>query len=192
MRQTQFVLEALARSGVLLKQDKALPNVVSLVLGESLNTSWWSHPKASVVFSVLSELADHEDVLFTKLVAKKDTLVHRALWPALPAVGKANSEWQLDGLTSAAKELLARVTDEKEVQAAGSAAKELQLRLLVTAREVHTASGRHEMVLESWERWCKRTKTRALASPRVARQRLEEALTALGGTRKQLPWGASA
>lgn len=189
MRQTESVLKALARSGLLLKQDKTLPNVVGIILGESLNTSWWSHPKADVIFSVLSELAEHEDVLFTKLVAKKDTLVERSLWPSLAAIGKANDEWQQAGLTSTAASLLARAAGENEVRAAGPAAKELQVRLLATARQVHTSAGRHEMVLESWDRWCKRTKTRALGSPIAAQQCLEEALAKLGGSRKQLPWG---
>jgi hypothetical protein len=189
MRQTESVLKVLARSGLLLKQDKTLPSVVGLIVGESLSTSWWSHSKADVVFSVLSELVEHEEVLFTKLVARKDTLVDRSLWPSVAAVGRANDEWQQRGLTGPAKALLARLARESEVQAAGPPAKELQLRLLATAREVHTASGRHEMVLESWDRWCKRTKTRALASSIKAQQRLEEALAKLGGSRKQLPWG---
>jgi hypothetical protein len=188
MRQTESILKVLVHDGLLLKQDKFLPNVVELVAGEALTTSWWSHPKAHLIFKILSELAEHEDILFCKLVAKKDTLVHRALWQSLATVGSAKDAWQLRGLTRAAKELLARVDNEKDVRVAGPAAKELQLRLLVTAREVHTASGKHEMVLESWERWCTRTKTRALKSSEAAQQNIEQALTKLGGTRKALPW----
>lgn len=78
------VLTTLAHSGLLLKQDKTLPNVVGLVVGESLSTSWWSPPKADVGFAVLSELSEHSDVLFTKLVAKKDTLLHRSCGPPSP------------------------------------------------------------------------------------------------------------
>jgi hypothetical protein len=191
MRQTEAVLKSLADAGLLLKQDKTLPNVVSLVVGESLSTSWWGHPKADLVFAVLSEISEHEDVLFTKLVAKKDTLVHRSLWPALAAVGQADDVWQTTGLGSAAQDLLTRLGSENELQATGPAVKDLEFRLLAAAREVHTASGRHEMVLESWDHFCKRTKTRALSSSALSQQQLEEAVAKLGGSRKQLPWGRS-
>ena len=88
MRPAGRVLAALGDQGLLLKQDKLVPSVVGILTGESLRTSWWSHPKARLIFSVLSELADHPDVLFTKLLWQKDTLVHRSLWPALLAVGR--------------------------------------------------------------------------------------------------------
>ncbi len=59
------VLAALKRGGLLLKQDKRLPSVVGVLTGESLSTSWWSHPDAHRIFAVLEKLADHPDVLFT-------------------------------------------------------------------------------------------------------------------------------
>src|SRR2546423_8801307 len=80
------VLAALSQHGLLLKQDKELPNVVTILTGEKLSTSWWSHPKGKLIFRVLSELADHPDVIVTKLLAGTDTLVHRRLWPALVAL----------------------------------------------------------------------------------------------------------
>ena len=61
------VLTALAGHGLLLKQDKQLPSVVGIVTGESLSMSWWSHPNADVIFSVLSDLAEHPDVACAKL-----------------------------------------------------------------------------------------------------------------------------
>jgi hypothetical protein len=79
---SERVLDALVRHGLLLKQDKAVPSVVGIITRESLRTSWWSHPQAHLIFSVLSELADHPDVLNTKLLYRKDTLIHRALWPS--------------------------------------------------------------------------------------------------------------
>lgn len=108
MQPVSRVLAALVEKGLLLKQDKTLPSVVGILTGESLRTSWWSHPKARLIFSVLSELADHPDVLFTKLLHRKDTLVHRSLWPAVLAVGRGRERWQLQGLSSEAGRLLAR------------------------------------------------------------------------------------
>jgi hypothetical protein len=89
MNPSDVILAALAENRLLLKQDKGAPNVVGILTGESLRTSWWSHPKAHLIFSVLSELAEHPDVLFAKLLYRKDTLVHRSLWPAVLAVGRA-------------------------------------------------------------------------------------------------------
>jgi hypothetical protein len=183
------VLARLAETHLLLQQDKKLPSVVGLLTGESLRTSWWTHPKAQLIFSVLSSLSEHPDVLFTKLIGGKQTLVHRALWPALAALGRAREPWQTRGLSPAAKRLLAAVDREREpVAAAGAAGKELQMRLLVTAREVHTASGRHELMLESWTRWSRRVACRADRSLPRARRTLEDATAKLGAPLDALPW----
>jgi hypothetical protein len=185
----EAVFAALTRHGLLLKQDKVLPNVVGILTGESLRTSWWVHPKSHLIFSVLSELGDHPMVLFTKILYHKDTLVHASLWPALLAVACARDSWQLHGLSAGAVDLLRRIDcDESPVRAAGSAAKELEMRLLCAAREVHTVSGRHEMVLESWRTWSTRVHCRAFASSAGARKLLEEAVENLGASLRALPW----
>src|SRR5260370_12863828 len=130
MRPADSVLAALTANGLLLTQDKALPNVVGILTGESLRTSWWGHPKAHLIFSVLSELADHPDVLFTKLLYRKDTLVHRSLWPAVLAVGSARDKWQLQGRSVDAKRLLARATrGGRPFPGGGAPLKELGMRL---------------------------------------------------------------
>ena len=191
MRPVSRVLTALAGNGLLLKQDKALPNVVGILTGESLRTSWWSHPKAHLIFAVLSELADHPDVLFTKLLHHKDTLVHRSLWPAVLAVGTARDQWQLQGLSGEAKRLLERLgRGGGPVRADGAPVKELERRLLVTTREIHTASGRHEMAFESWHAWSRRVGCSASQSVPRARKALEEAAATLGAPLKALPWPA--
>src|SRR4026207_520027 len=99
MLAAQPILAALAHHGLLLKQDKALPSVVGLLTADSLRTSWWSHSKANLIFAVLAHLSDHPDVLVTKLLYRKDTLVHRSLWPALLAVATTRAPWPLDGLS---------------------------------------------------------------------------------------------
>ena len=191
MRPVSRVLTALAGKGLLLKQDKALPNVVGILTGESLRTSWWSHPKAHLIFAVLSELADHPDVLFTKLLHHKDTLVHRSLWPAVLAVGTARDQWQLQGLSGEAKRLLERLgRGGGPVRAVGAPVKELETRVLVTTQEIHTASGRHEMALESWHAWSRRVGCSASQSVPRARKALEEAAATLGAPLKALPWPA--
>ncbi|MEX1243241.1 MAG: hypothetical protein WEB59_03215 [Thermoanaerobaculia bacterium] len=193
MRPADPVLAVLAANGLLLSQDKALPNVVCILTGESLRTSWWSHPKAHLIFSVLSELAEHPDVLFTKLLYRKDTLVHRSLWPAVLAVGSAREQWQVQGLSRDAKRLLERLDrGDGSVRAAGAPVKELEARLLATTQEIHTESGRHEKALESWDAWSGRVGCSAIQSVPRARKTLEEASLTLGAPLEALPWPAMA
>jgi hypothetical protein len=189
MRPVSRVLAALGDKGLLLKQDKTLPNVVGILTGESLRTSWWSHPKAHLIFSVLSELTDHPDVLFTKLLYRKDTLVHRSLWPEALAVGSAREQWQVQGLSVDAKRLFERVARGGEpVRAVGAAVKELERCLLVTTQEVHTELGRHEMALESWRAWSRRVGCTAIHSVPRSRKTLEDAVVRLGAPLTSLPW----
>jgi hypothetical protein len=113
--------------------------VVGILTGESLRTSWWSHPKSHLIISVLSELSDHPDVLFTKLLYRKSTLVHRSLWPAVLAMGSGREPWQLRGLSDDARRLLDRLDGgDGSVRGAGAAVKELEVRLLAMSREIHT------------------------------------------------------
>jgi hypothetical protein len=189
MRPVTRVLVALGDKGLLLTQDKALPSVVSILTGESLRTSWWSHPKAQLIFSVLSELADHPDVLFTKLLYRKDTLVHRSLWPAVLTVGNARDQWQVQGLSVDAKRLLKRLDKGgKPIRGVGAPVKELEGRLLVTTQEIHTESGRHEMALETWQAWSRRVSCTPMDSDAHARKVLEDAAVRLGAPLKSLPW----
>jgi hypothetical protein len=183
------VYAALSHYGLLLKQDKLVPSVVGIVTGESLRASWWSHPKSHLIFSILSALSDHPQVTLTKLLAGKDTLVHSDLWPALLSVGGARDEWQLRGLSAAAADLLERVERAMSpVRATGAACKELQVRLLAPAHEIHTADGHHETVVERWSAWSARMGCTALASGDEARRLLEQAATKLGAPLKWLPW----
>ena len=54
-RHSEFsaVLRLLREHGLLLQQDKTLPNVVGLVAGEMLSRSWWDHPRAHIIFRCL-------------------------------------------------------------------------------------------------------------------------------------------
>ena len=182
-------LAALARHGLLLTQDASFPNVVELVAGETVRGSWWSHPRGREIFAALTELADHEDVLHTKLLFGKDTFVHRSLWPALLAVGASKEPWQLKGLSSRSKQMLDTVERRRTpVRATGPTTKPLLLRLLVSGREVHTESGAHAMEIESWRAWSKRSGCRAAASAAAGRRTLEEKVEKLGGPLDALPW----
>jgi len=114
------------------------------------------------------------------LIGGKVTFVHPRLLLALAAVGAARDRWQTHGLSPAARKLLAQVDRQGSVRASGPAAKELQLRLLVNAREEHTESGRHATQLEPWPP--------SKLSAEEGRNRLEKAATAMGAELHDLPW----
>jgi hypothetical protein len=191
VKPTQLVLDVLSTSGLLYKQDRLLPNVVTLVTGEKLRTSWWSHPNGRLIFAVLSELDDHSDVLFVKLLSRKDTLVHRHLWPALLAVAKAEEPWQSRHLSSAARKLMATLKESKSaIRASGPTVKEIELRLLAHAEQVHTESGRHEIMLEPWSVWQRRMRVRPMRSATLGRKQIEAAAASIGAPLSALPWWA--
>jgi hypothetical protein len=169
-----------------MKQHKGVPSVVSLVTGEDLSHSWWSHPNSQLLFRVMNELADHPDVLVCKLLFRKDTFVHRALFPALLAALQADAGRPIG---VAARRLLERVEAGNElVAASGSAAKELVVNLKVHAVEVHTASGKHELKLESWPHWAARAGVLPLPSSAAALLALQQAALALGAGAASLPF----
>jgi hypothetical protein len=186
---TCAVVDDLVHHGLLLKQDKRLPSVITLLAGRPLSASWWSHPQSQLMFRVLNELADHPDVLVTKLLLGKDTFVHRSLWPAFIAVATAQEPWQLQRLTPAARSLLTRTQRSlRPVRSSGAAVRELVRRLLVHAEELHTEGGRHEIVLSSWPSWSARAGVIASGSAEDGRAALERASASIGAPPSALPW----
>jgi hypothetical protein len=184
-------LRELTSRGLLLLQDPALPNLVSMLLGETIRGSWWGHPAAKLIFQVANELDDLPDVMTTKLVSKKVTFVHRTLFPALVAIGKSKEGWQLEGLGASGKRLLSEVESDGPVQTSGRDAKTLEERLLVYSAQVHTKSGEHALELSSWASYQKRNKLGRLPSLITAKKSLETAAALLSkGTkaRATLPW----
>jgi hypothetical protein len=184
-------------------QDVRSPSVATIVAGAPVRGSWWAHPKGKAIWRVLASLAAAE-MLFVKLVRGKVTLLHRRLWPALYSIATSMDAWQMAGLSPAARALFARVqragalrTDD--VRTAGSArelsraATELEARLLVHGREVHTDAGTHARDLKTWRRWAGEAGVdlRTLPSAAHAWAILERAAAAAVGrttARGLLPW----
>ena len=70
--------------GVLLESARGpVPNVAELVAGEPIRGSWWAHGSSHAIFDALNELAGSPDVVRTRLIGGKVTVIHRRLWPAL-------------------------------------------------------------------------------------------------------------
>jgi len=130
-------------------------------------------------------LADHPEVLVNRLVSRKVTFVHRRLWPAILAIGRAREPWQTRGLSRMARAILARLTRSGTLRTdriagparrVSEAARELEERLLVHTEWIHTERGAHARVLESWDHWARRNK---LGATRRATLRTAAALATL-------------
>ena len=192
--QSAHVFAKLEEHGLLLRIDANLPNVCALVAGERVRGSWWSHPSGRAIFAVDSELADHPDVLMTKLISGKVTYVHRALWSQVIAVGRSREPWQMKDLSTDGRRLLAQV-DRKPVEPdrrASKAASELETRLLVYSEQFHSESGAHGRRLESWDHWSNRIGNVGEQITAVSGGRLlEEVVASLNRKFKgsgRLPW----
>jgi len=114
--------------------------VAGLVAGGPVRGSWWGHPKGRQIFRVTGWLADHPEVLVNRLVSRKVTFVHRSLWPAILAIGRAREAWQTRALSRMARAILARLTRSGTLRTdriagparrASRAARDLEERLLV-------------------------------------------------------------
>jgi len=164
------VLDALTRCGLLLESDPTFPSVVGVLVGKPVRGSWWGHPAAHLIHAVTEQLVDHGDVLVAKLVSGKVTYIHRQLWPAVLAVATSREPWQLTALAPAAEALLACLEKEGQVRtdrlppaaaasipAPADAARGLEAKLLIHARQFHSETGAHAKRLMTWERWCAHT-----------------------------------
>jgi len=194
------VLADLRARGVLLESDAKFPSVAGIVTGAPQRGSWWKHPRAHEIFEVSRALADHRDVVVTKLIANKVSYVHRKLWPALVAIGTSRGAWQRECLSEAAADLLryanrrgtVRSDDYASTLSAGARigdlVRELERRLLVVTEEIHTERGAHAKVLWSWGRW--RRREGVVADPAGAREAKKrfEGLHEGFGRPGVLPW----
>ena len=200
-KQFDKVFLQLHQFGFLLLTDASLPSVSRLVADAPVRGSWWSHESGQQIFAVSEMLEDHPDVLILKLVSEKVTFVHRDLWGHIYSIGVAREDWQLRNLTPAAKQLLEALDTESCLQTnklkdfapkPGDAVRELERRLLLHANQIHTESGAHAKVIETWDTWAKRAafKTRA-KSPAAAKRFLEKRLADINAKfscKGRLPW----
>jgi hypothetical protein len=192
----------LKKLGLLLLSGSAFPSVVNLIARSDVKGSWWSHPDAHAIFAVSELLEAHPDVLIMKLLEGKVTFIHRELWSQIYSIGVAREDWQMKDLSAPAKALLTNVENEKSLDTnklapvrgmkPGDLARELELRLLVHANQVHTESGAHAKRLETWDSWADRVGLKDRRShPQHAKQLMEKRVKALNdkfGADARLPW----
>ena len=77
-------LEWVREQGIVLQSARGpVPNLAEYIAGEPIRGSWWGHASGHEIFAVLSRVLNSPDVIATRLVNGKVTLIHRRLWPAL-------------------------------------------------------------------------------------------------------------
>ena len=73
--------------GIVLQSARGpVPNLAEYVAGQPIRGSWWGHEAGHEIFAVLGQVLASDEVVATRLVKGKVTLVHRRLWPALVRV----------------------------------------------------------------------------------------------------------
>jgi hypothetical protein len=147
---------------------------VHAVTGEAVKGSWWGHPRGHEIFNLAGAVG--AEAITVKLVAGKETLLHRSLFPALARV-VLDPEWRgprISALSKDARRLLDLVESSESVRLDEAAARfevktsalaekrrELQRALLVHVDEEHTEKGYHVAVLVPWRRWATREVARS-------------------------------
>jgi hypothetical protein len=77
-------LEWVRDHGVVLQSARGpVPNLAEHVAGEPIRGSWWGHKSGHEMFAVLTRVLDSPNVIATRLVNGRVTLIHRRVWPAL-------------------------------------------------------------------------------------------------------------
>ena len=72
-----------AKIATLTTSNDQVPSLVEELTGERVRGSWWSHPKAHLIYNTYRRIAECEHVLTLKLVEGKVTFVHMDVWAAL-------------------------------------------------------------------------------------------------------------
>ena len=73
--------------GVVLQSARGpVPNLAEQIAGEPIRGSWWGHSSGHEIFAVLNRLRASDEVVATRLIEGRVTLVHRRIWPALVRV----------------------------------------------------------------------------------------------------------
>jgi hypothetical protein len=80
-------LDWVREQGVVMQSARGpVPSLAEWVAGEPIRGSWWGHPSGHEIYRVLNRVRASPDVVATRLINGKVTLIHRRLWPALVRV----------------------------------------------------------------------------------------------------------
>lgn len=80
-------LDWVREQGIVLQSAHGpVPNLAEHAAGEPIRGSWWGHPSSHEIFVLINDVLSSPDVVATRLINGKVTLIHRRLWPALVRV----------------------------------------------------------------------------------------------------------
>lgn len=81
------LLDWVREHGVVLQSARGpIPSLAEYIADEPIRGSWWSHKSGHAIFAALTRVLSSDDVIATRLVNGKITLIHRRVWPALVRV----------------------------------------------------------------------------------------------------------
>jgi len=199
----QLVVRKLTDEAILLLSDPKLPSVVNTVSKGRVKGSWWASPESYEILGALRRLESHPDALEARLVSEKVTFVHRRIWPEFLTVATSGQEWQLGSLSARSRKLLRLVQELGELRTdiiqwsgvdgkIGDSVRELEKKLLVFTKEIHTESGAHAKVVQSWNHWSSQTNFQARSQEvEAAKAKLDALLQQLNqkyGGSGRFPW----
>jgi hypothetical protein len=73
--------------GVVLQSARGpVPNVAQFIAGEPIRGSWWGHPAGKEIYAILNVLDESPDIVATRLIDDKVTLLHARVWPSVVRV----------------------------------------------------------------------------------------------------------
>jgi hypothetical protein len=75
--------------GVVLQSARGpVPNVAQFIAGEPIRGSWWGHRAAKEIYAVLSVIDESPEIVSTRLINDKVTLLHARVWPSVVRVSE--------------------------------------------------------------------------------------------------------
>jgi hypothetical protein len=86
---TESTLAWIREQGVVLQSARGpVPNVAQFIAGEPIRGSWWGHPAGKEIYAILSALDESPDIVTTRLINRKLTLLHARVWPSVARVSE--------------------------------------------------------------------------------------------------------
>jgi hypothetical protein len=77
------------QQGVVLQSARGpVPNVAQFIAGEEIRGSWWGHRAGKEIYAILTALDESTEIVSTRLINKKVTLLHARVWPSVVRVSE--------------------------------------------------------------------------------------------------------
>jgi hypothetical protein len=87
--------------GIVLQSARGpVPNVAQFIAGEPIRGSWWGHPAGKEIYAMLNIIDDSPDIVSTRLINGKVTLLHARIWPSVVRVSDVLGESRLASIHS--------------------------------------------------------------------------------------------